>query len=117
MEKTTILFHLVSRSLKSFFRIHYQDLIQRYPKLINNLDIIRYHDLLVHSILDTSHEFLTTNHTNSIRLISYDDNGQANCREVTRSEIDERLEDCLNIHFALVDIRMEVKDRILTTIK
>jgi hypothetical protein len=104
--------------LEKLLRIHYQDLIQRYPKLINNLDIIRkYHDLLVHSILDTSHEFLTMNHTNSIRLISYDEYGQANYREVTRSEIDERLEDCLNIHFALVDIRMEVKDRILTTIK
>jgi hypothetical protein len=104
--------------LEKLLNIHYQDLTKRYPKLINDLDIIRkYRDWLVHAILDTSHEFLEMNHTDRIRLISYDDKGQANYKEITRSEIDERLEDCLNIHFALVDIRMEVKDRILSTTK
>jgi hypothetical protein len=104
--------------LEKLLGTHYQDLTKRYPKLMNDLDIIRkYRDWLVHSILDTSHEFMAMNHTDRIRLISYDDKGQANYKEVSRSEIDERLEDCLNVHFALVDIRMEVKDRILTTNK
>ena len=104
--------------LQKLLSLHYQDLTERYPRLINDLDITRkYRDWLIHSILDTSHEFLEMNHTDRIRLISYDDKGQANYKEVTRSEIDERLEDCINIHFALLDIRMEVKDRILTTTK
>ena len=51
----------------------------------------------------------------TIRLISYDDRGQTNYRDITRSEIDERLEDCMgDIHFALVDIRVEVRNRVLT---
>ena len=34
---------------------------------------------------------------------------QTNYRDITRSEIDERLEYCINIHFAPVDIRVEVE--------
>jgi hypothetical protein len=65
-------------------------------------------------MLDTSDGFLAKNYMDRIRLISYDDRGQTNYRDITRSEIDERLEDCIDIHFALVDIRVEVRDRVLT---
>ena len=34
--------------------------------------------------------------------------------KLINSEIDERIEDCLDIHFVLVDIRVEVRDCVLT---
>jgi hypothetical protein len=76
--------------------------------------IRRFRNVLAHSTLDTSDEFLAKNYTDRIRLISYDERGQANYKDITRSEIDERLEDCLDIQFALVDVRVEVRDRVLT---
>ena len=68
---------------------------------------------LAHSMLDTSDEFLAKDLTDTIRLISYGNNGETNYRELTRTEIDERLEDCINVHFMLVYIRMEVRERVL----
>jgi hypothetical protein len=101
--------------LEKILEIHYPNLSQRYPKLVNDLDKIRrFRNVLVHSTLDTSNEFLAKNYTDRIRLLSYDERGQANYREITRSEIDERIEDCLDIHFVLVDIRVEVRDCVLT---
>ena len=101
--------------LEKILDIHYHDLTQRYPKLIDDLDkIIQFRNCLAHSMLDTSDGFLAKNYMDRIRLISYDDRGQTNYRDITRSEIDERLEDCIDIHFALVDIRVEVRDRVLT---
>jgi hypothetical protein len=44
-----------------------------------------------------------------------DDGGQKNYRDIT--EIDERLEDCKGIHFALIDIRVEVRDRVLAKVE
>ena len=101
--------------LEKILDIHYHDLTQRYPKLIDDLNkIIQFRNSLAHSMLDTSDGFLAKNYMDRIRLISYNDRGQTNYRDITRSEIDERLEDCIDIHFALVDIRVEVRDRVLT---
>jgi hypothetical protein len=101
--------------LEKILDIHYHDLTQRYPKIIGDLNtILQFRNSLTHSMLDTSDGFLAKNYTDRIRLISYDDRGQTNYRDITRSEIDERLEDCIDIHFDLVDIRVEVRDRVLT---
>jgi hypothetical protein len=101
--------------LEKVLDIHYHDLTQRYPKLIKDLNKIRqFRNSLAHSMLDTSDEFLAKNYTDRIRLVSNDDRGQTNYRDITRSEIDERLEDSIDIQFALVDIRVEVRDRVLT---
>jgi hypothetical protein len=100
--------------LEKLLEIHYHDLSERYPKLANDLDKIRrFHNVLAHSMLDTSDEFLAKNYTDRIRLLSYGERGQTNSRDITRSEIDERLEDSVAIHFALVDIRVEIRDRML----
>jgi len=101
--------------LERILILHYADLIQQYPNLINELRKIRnYLNWLAHSILDTSEEFLAKDLTDTIRLISYGDNGETNYRELTRTEIDERLEDCISVHFMLVYIRMEVRERVLS---
>jgi hypothetical protein len=101
--------------LEKLLDIHYQDLTKRYPKLLNDLDKIRrFRNLLAHSMLDTSDEFLAKDYTDRIRLLLYSERGQTNSRDITRGEIDERLEDCITVHFALVDIRVEVRDRVLT---
>ena len=99
--------------MEKLLKIGYPDLSQRYPKLINDLDKIR-RFRNARYMLDTSDEFLAKNYTDRIRLISYDERGQTNYRDISRSEFDERLEDCLDIHFALVDIRAQVRDCILT---
>ena len=52
---------------------------------------------------------------NRIRLISYDYAGETHYRDISRSEIDERLVDYMNVHFALEDILGEVKDCVLTS--
>jgi hypothetical protein len=101
--------------LKKILNIHYSDVVTRYPKVIDDLDKIRrFRNLLVHSVLDTSDEFVTKNYDDRIRLLVYDDRGKTNPRDITRDEIDERLEDCLSVHFNLVDIRVEIRDRVLT---
>ncbi|MFL6325021.1 MAG: hypothetical protein ACJ72C_09685 [Nitrososphaeraceae archaeon] len=46
--------------------------------------------------------------------MSYDERGQTNQRDITRSEINERLEDCVAIHFDLMKIHGEIRDRVLT---
>jgi hypothetical protein len=100
--------------LERILLLHYADLLQEYPTLINELGKIRnYLNWLAHSMLDTSDEFLAKDLTDTIRLISYGNNGETNYRELTRTEIDERLEDCINVHFMLVYIRMEVRERVL----
>ena len=96
---------------------NYPDLIEQYPKLINDIrELIKFRNWLTHSILDKSDEFMVNNFVgNRIRLISYDDAGKIHYKDISRSEIDERLVDYMNVHFALEDILGEVKDRVFTS--
>jgi hypothetical protein len=101
--------------LQKILDIHYNDLTKRYPKLVNDLHNVRkFRTVLAHSMLDTSDGLLAKNYTDRIRLLSYDEIGQTNQRDITRSEMDERLEDCVDIHFDLMDIHAKIRDRVLT---
>jgi hypothetical protein len=57
------------------------------------------------------HDFMNED---KIQLVSYDNIGHTNYKEITKTEMDERLVDCLDIYLALEDIRAEVRDRVLT---
>jgi hypothetical protein len=104
--------------LEEILKHNYSDLIQEYSKLINSLkEIIKFGNWLSDSSLDTSKEYLAKHdfmNEDKIQLISYDNIGHTNHKEITKAEMDERLVDCLDIYLALEDIRAEVRDRVLT---
>ncbi len=97
----------------------YPDLLKEYPRLSEDLrKINEYSAWLYSAALDTSHSYLNSAELDdTIRLTYYDLNGGKRQKDVTKEEIEERLSDCSNIHFALEDIRSEIRDRILTSIK
>jgi hypothetical protein len=97
----------------------YPDLLKEYPRLFEELrKINEYSTWLYSAALDTSHSYPNSAELDdTIRLTYYDKNGGKRQKEVTKEEIEERLSDCSNIHFALEDIRSEIRDRILTSFK
>ena len=97
----------------------YSDLLKEYPRLFEDVRRIdEYSGWLYSASLDTSQTFLDKSELDdTIRLIYFDQNGDKRQKDVTREEIEERLSDCFNVHFALEDIRSEIRDRILTNSK
>jgi len=104
--------------LEEILKHNYPDLDQEYSKLVNELkEIVGFGNWLSHSNLDISKGYLAKlNFANEdrIQLISYDSTGRTNYREITKTEMDEKLVDCLDIYLALEDILSEVRDRVLT---
>lgn len=97
----------------------YPDLLKEYPRLFEDLRRINeYSAWLYSATLDTSNAFLDgVELDDAIRLTYYDQNGSKRQKDITKEEIEERLSDCSNVHFALEDIRSEIRDRILTNSK
>jgi hypothetical protein len=97
----------------------YPDLLKEYPRLFEDLRRINeYSAWLYSATLDTSNAFLDgVELDDAIRLTYYGQNGSKRQKDITREEIEERLSDCSNVHFALEDIRSEIRDRILTNSK
>ena len=104
--------------LEEILKHNYSDLIQEYSKLTNRLkEMIKFGNWLSCSNLDMSKEYLAKHdfmNEDKIQLVSYDNIGHTNYKEITKTEMDERLVDCLDIYLALEDIRAEVRDRVLT---
>jgi hypothetical protein len=109
----------ITNLLEKIISNDYPDLLKEYPSLFEDLRrISEYSAWLYSSALDTSHSYLnSTNLDDAVRLTYYDQNGGKRQKDVTKEEIEERLSDCSNIHFALEDIRSEIRDRILTDTK
>jgi hypothetical protein len=97
----------------------YPDLLKEYPRLFEDLRRINeYSAWLYSATLDTSSSFLdSTELDDAIRLTYYVQDGGKRQKIITKEEIEERLSDCSNVHFALEDIRSEIRDRILTNSK
>lgn len=97
----------------------YPDLLKEYPRLFEDLRRINEYSAWIYSArLDTSNSFLDgVELDDAIRLTYYDQNGSKRQKDITKEEIEERLSDCSNVHFALEDIRSEIRDRILTNSK
>jgi hypothetical protein len=88
----------------------YPEVQNKYPRIVKELDKIRrFRNDLAHSELDTSEEFLSKNLKETIRLKFYDKEGNTLYREITRGEVDERLNNCLETTRCIVDIRNTVR--------
>jgi hypothetical protein len=111
--------HSILGILEKIISINYPDQLRKYPALFEDLRGISDYTLwLSNAILDTSQSLPdNTELEDVVRLTYYDQNGGLCHRDVSQEQIEERLSDCSNLHFALEDIRSEIKDRILTSSK
>lgn len=111
--------HSILGILEKIISINYPDQLRKYPALFDDLRGISDYTLwLSNAILDTSQSLPdNTELEDGIRLTYYDQKGVLCHRDVSQEQIEERLSDCSNLHFALEDIRSEIKDRILTSSK
>jgi hypothetical protein len=111
--------HSILGILEKIISMNYPDQLRKYPALFEDLRGISDYTLwLSNAILDTSQSLPdSTELEDVIRLTYYDQKGVLCHRDVSQEQIEERLSDCSNLHFALEDIRSEIKDRILTSSK
>lgn len=111
--------HSILGILEKIISINYPDQLRKYPALFEDLrGISDYTIWLSNAILDTSQSLPdNTELEDVVRLTYYDQKGGLCHRDVSQEQIEERLSDCSNLHFALEDIRSEIKDRILTSSK
>jgi hypothetical protein len=101
--------------LEKIISIDYSDLLKEYPSLFEDIHRINEYSLWLYSAsLDTSRSFLDSELDDIIRLTYFDKSGVKHQKDVTKEEIEERIADCFNVHFALEDIRSEIRDRVLT---
>ena len=105
----------ISDILEKIVTLNYSDQLRKYPGLFNDLRGISDYTLwLSNAKLDTSHVPELTDQNGVIRLSYYDQNGEMCHKDVSLEQIEERISDCSNLHFALEDIRSEIRDKILT---
>lgn len=111
--------HSVLSILEKIISMNYSDQLKKYPALFEDLwGISDYTLWLSSAILDTSKSLPDdTEQVDGINLTYYDQNGVLCHKEVSQEQIEEKLSDCSNLHFALEDIRSEIKDKILTSSK
>ncbi|MGH9953646.1 MAG: hypothetical protein ACRD5J_18680 [Nitrososphaeraceae archaeon] len=111
--------HSVLSILEKIISMNYSDQLKKYPALFKDLRGISDYTLWLSSaILDTSKSLPDdTEQVDGIGLTYYDQNGVLCHREVSQEQIEEKLSDCSNLHFALEDIRSEIRDKILTESK
>ena len=111
--------HSILGILEKIISMNYPDQLKKYPALFEDLRGISDYTLwLSNAILDTSQSLPdSTELEDVIRLTYYDQKGVLCHRDVSQEQIEERLSDCSNLHFALEDIRSEIKDKILTSSK
>jgi hypothetical protein len=109
----------ISSILEKIISMNYPDQLRKYPRLFEDLrEISDYNMWLSSATLDTSQSLPDdTDLGDVIRLKYYDQKGILCHRDVTQEQIEEKLSDCYNVHFALEDIRSEIRDRILTSDK
>lgn len=111
--------HSILGILEKIISMNYPDQLRKYPALFEDLRGISDYTLwLSNAILNTSQSLPdSTELEDVIRLTYYDQKGVLCHRDVSQEQIEERLSDCSNLHFALEDIRSEIKDKILTSSK
>jgi hypothetical protein len=111
--------HSVLNILEKIISMNYSDQLKKYPALFEDLRGISDYTLWLSSaILDTSESLPdNTELEDVIRLTYYDQSGVLCHREVSQEQIEEKISDCSNLHFALEDIRSEIRDKILTESK
>jgi len=94
---------------KNLLKLQYQSLIPKYPNVIKKLDRLRdFRNKLVHSILDTSDDFLAKQATDRIRLIQYK-GGREIKFEITINERNKKAEEWEELTYTLLNIQNEIK--------
>jgi hypothetical protein len=105
----------ISEILEKIITLNYSDQLKKYPALFKDLRGISDYTLwLSGARLDTSHTPNSKDQMDTIRFLYYDQNGELCYKNVSLEHIEERISDCSNLHFALEDIRSEIRDKILT---
>lgn len=107
--------HIISDVLEKIVTLNYSDQLKKYPALFKDLrDVSDYTLWIASAKLDTTHASDFTGQEEFIKLSYYDQNGERRHKDVSLEQIEEKISDCSNLHFALEDIRSEIRDKILT---
>jgi hypothetical protein len=115
LEQHIIKPHIISDVLEKIVTLNYSDQLKKYPALFKDLrDVSDYTLWIASARLDTSHASDFTGQEEFIKLSYYDQNGERRHKDVSLEQIEEKISDCSNLHFALEDIRSEIRDKILT---
>jgi hypothetical protein len=97
--------------LEKILKTSYPEVLKKYHTVHRELDKIRrFRNVMAHSELDISEEFLSKDLKDTIQLIYHDDEGNSRYREITRREFDDRLKDCRETTFHIIEIRKEVRN-------
>jgi hypothetical protein len=115
LEQHLLKSHIISDILEKIVTLNYSDQLKKYPDLFKDLRSVSDYTLWISNAnLDTSPAFDFTDQEDVIRLSYYDQNGGLRHKEISLEQIEEKISDCSNLHFALEDIRSEIRDKILT---
>ena len=107
---------IISDILENILTMNYPDQLDKYPDLFKELrGIFDYTLWLSNAVLDTSHVSDYAKQEDVVKLTYYDHKGNRRHTDISQEHIEERISDCSNLHFALEDIRSEIRDKILTS--
>jgi hypothetical protein len=94
--------------LSTLLELHYPELLEGYPKLIDDINNIRkFRNKIAHAHLDTTDEFLKKEYTDRIRLIFFK-KGKTVTMNLTKEDMGKRLSDCSKVVLALVDLQKKI---------
>ena len=94
--------------LETTLRLAYYEVYQKHKTLREELDKIRsFRNRLVHSMLDTSDEFMGKSQRDRIQLVFYED-GRKKQHIITVADIDKRLRSCTAALRALIEVQKVV---------
>lgn len=112
MNNTDFTFSSKIKILEKLLKKYYEDLFDRYPKIINDANKIRrFRNRIAHTGLDLSKKAWAEKRSDRIRLVYYKD-GERKEQIITDTEIKERLKNCSQLYQALFSIFLIVLGRV-----
>ncbi len=112
INETDLTFSSKINIFSQLLQLKYPDLLNRYPKVIDDLEKVRrFRNRIAHAMLDATEEFLGKKYEDRIQLVYYK-GGEEKKQVVTEKEILERLKGCSQLVLALSDMQAEIERRV-----
>ena len=95
--------------LKKLMESKHPTIVNKHTEIFGQINkVIQLRNKLAHCMLDASDEFLAKNYTDRIQLRYYDRKGHMQTKEITDTEIREKLRNCTVLMIKLDQIRSEI---------
>jgi hypothetical protein len=94
--------------LKRLMELKYPTIVNKHKDIFGQINKVKeFRNKLAHCMLDTSDDFLAKNYTDRIQLRYYD-KGQMQTKEITDTDMSEKLSSCTKLVIELDGIRCEI---------